>query len=173
MPRFATPLLFALVLFGSGRADGQEVKWRYDYAAARKEASETGKPLLLDFGTEWCGPCRKLEATTFRDPKIVAALNERFVPVKLNGDKETRLVSAMAVDGFPTLIVAGPDGKVSARQSGFLTVSQLADLLSKAPAAKPAPPNGIKTEVAPARTNEFDADRTLFRSILGGLDRGR
>jgi hypothetical protein len=53
--------------------------------------------------------------------------------------------------------------------------------LSKAPAAKPTsptaptaqttPPNWIKPETAPIRTNEFDADRTLFRSILGGLDR--
>jgi thiol:disulfide interchange protein len=157
MPRFAT--LFAVVLFG-GQASGQEVKWRTDYAAARKEAVETGKPLLLDFGTEWCGPCKKLEATTFRDPKVVATLNDRFIPVKLNGDKETRLVAAMSVDGFPTLIVAAPDGKVIARQSGFLTASQFTDLLSKAPAAKPA---------ASPRTPEFDADRALFRSLVSGI----
>ena len=154
MLRFALPLL--VVFVSITRVSGQEVKWRTDFAAARKEAAETGKPMLLDFGTEWCGPCKKLDATTFRDPKIVSALNDRFIPVKLNGDKESRLVSAMAVDGFPTLIVAGPDGKVLARRSGFQTVPQLIDLLNKAPAA------------APRRAAEFDADRTLFRSILGG-----
>jgi thiol-disulfide isomerase/thioredoxin len=54
------------------------------------EAAETGRPLFLKFGSEWCGPCRKLDSTTMRDPKVVASLNAGFIPVKLDGDKESR-----------------------------------------------------------------------------------
>ncbi|MGL6097907.1 MAG: thioredoxin family protein, partial [Fimbriiglobus sp.] len=47
-------------------ATAQDVRWRHDYAAARREAADSGKPLLLDFGTENCVWCRRLDATTFR-----------------------------------------------------------------------------------------------------------
>ena len=64
-------LVFACLVIFSSRSLSQEVNWRHDYTTARKEASETGKPLLMDFGTEACVWCRKLDATTFRDPRVV------------------------------------------------------------------------------------------------------
>jgi len=58
---------------------GQGVSWLNDYNAARRQAHEKNLPLVIDFSTEHCVWCRKLEATTFRDPAIVRMLSERFV----------------------------------------------------------------------------------------------
>ena len=68
-------LLVVVFVTTAGQSHAQEVKWRDDYAAARREATETGKPLLFDFGTEACVWCRKLDATTFRDPASNLLLN--------------------------------------------------------------------------------------------------
>src|SRR4051794_16634069 len=81
-------------LCGDGRAVAQDVKWRHDYAAARKEATATGRPLLLDFGTEQCVWCKKQDATTLKVPGIVDQLNGRFIPVKIDAEKDEWLARA-------------------------------------------------------------------------------
>src|ERR1700685_2729566 len=95
-------VIACLVIFPN-RTLAQDVNWRHDYAAARKEASETGRPLLMDFGTEACVWCRKLDATTFRDPRVVKLLNEPFIPVKIDANREIRLTQALAIDSYPTV----------------------------------------------------------------------
>lgn len=175
----------AVVLVTELGATAQDVRWRHDLAAARKEAAETGKSLLLDFGTESCGWCRKMDATTMRDPAVVKALNERFIPVKLDGNREERLTSALGIEAFPTLVLASPDGKVLDRHTGYADSSRLMGILAKAPAAaKPAPapiPIAVKPVETPRRTEDddwkrakakVDADLTaLFPEIAAGLTR--
>src|SRR5580698_7029158 len=116
-PYFAVAVV--AILSSANPAIAQEVNWRRDYAAARKEATETGKPLLMDFGTAGCMWCRKLDATTFRDPRIVKTLNERFIPLKIDADREIRLVQALGIESYPTIVLASPEGKVLGRQVGF------------------------------------------------------
>src|SRR6266478_6170365 len=91
-------------------AIGQEVEWRQDYNAARREASEKGKPLVIDFGTENCFYCKKLDSTTFRDPAVVGLMNERFIPLKIDANREAPLAEALHVERYPTIVLAGPDG---------------------------------------------------------------
>ncbi len=122
----------------SSVAAADEVLWRYDYQAARQEAQRAGRPLFLDIATEWCGPCRKLEATTFRDPAVVRTLNEQFIPLKLDGGKEKALVEALRVQGFPTLILAAPSGQILQRIEGYVEAAQLREQLRLAAASLPS-----------------------------------
>src|SRR5688572_3324813 len=68
-----------------------EVKWRLDYNIARKEALERKLPIVIDFVTKTCFHCNRMDATTFRDPRIVSLMNERFIPLKMDGDVEVNL----------------------------------------------------------------------------------
>jgi thioredoxin-related protein len=163
---FPVALALASLPFAGGAASADDVKWRTDYAAARKEAAETGRPLLLDFGTEACFWCKKLDATTFRDPKVVKLLNEQFVPVKIDASRHPQLTGALKIDGFPTLILAAADGKVLGRHAGYADVSQLTGLLGKAPA--PAAPVAEKRPT----TEEIDAGlAALFPEIAAALEK--
>lgn len=166
--RLIAALSIVLMCRSADSAAGQEVKWRNDYAAARKEATETGRPLLLDFSTETCFWCKKLDATTFRDPKVAKLLNDGFVAVKIDGNKSPGLAAALAIDSYPTLIVAAPEGKVFGRHAGYLDAGQFAALLARAPAPV-APPKLItdlqKQPPAPANLE------ALFPEIAARLDR--
>lgn len=96
-----------------------EVRWRTDYASARKEAVERGLPLLIDFGTVECFWCKKLDESTFRDARIIAQLNQRFVPLKIDAEREVHLANALRVESYPTLVFAQPDGKIAAFLKGY------------------------------------------------------
>src|SRR3989442_890758 len=89
-----------------------EIRWRTDYAAAVKEAHDRNLPLMVDIGTVNCYWCKKLDDSTLRDPRIIAVLNERFVPLKLDGEKEPALVQHLGIVSYPTMVLAAPDKRI-------------------------------------------------------------
>jgi thioredoxin-related protein len=114
-------VLFALPPAGFG----QEVHWRSDYNAARKESQEKGLPMVIDFGTENCVWCLRQDQTTFRDANIVGALNQKFVPLKVDANREAALAQMLRVQVYPTLVLAGPDGKILATLEGYQDAARL------------------------------------------------
>ena len=63
-PYFVRITLVAVstLVLAAGTVRSQEVQWRHDYDAARKEALDKNRPLLVDFGTPNCFWCRQLDA---------------------------------------------------------------------------------------------------------------
>ncbi len=55
---------------------------------ALKQSATTPKKIFMDVYTEWCGWCKKMDASTFKDPVIVNYINNNFYAVKL--DAETK-----------------------------------------------------------------------------------
>src|SRR2546421_12233400 len=100
-------------------AASAEIQWRHDYAAALKEAQDKTLPLIIDFGTVNCYWCKKLDESTFRDPRIVRAMNDRFVPLKVDGEKEPSLVQLLRISSYPTIVLAGPDKRILGTMEGF------------------------------------------------------
>ncbi len=149
-------ILFSTIAFVGTAAPlaAQEVPWRYDYLAARKEAKEKNKPLVLDFGTADCHWCKKLDLTTFRDPAVVKALTERFIPVKIDGEKEAGLANDLGISSYPTLVYAAPNGKILGQQDGYVEAAKFGQQLERlladsARLAKPAVASN-ETSVPPA-----------------------
>ncbi len=130
LPAVVTAFGFSLVIVGQSQA--QEVRWRHDYAAACREAKETSRPMLLDFGTAGCSWCRKLDSTTFRSPAIARLLGERLIPVKVDAEENPRLAQTLGVQAFPTLIIASSEGKVISRHEGYVDAGELQPILDRA-----------------------------------------
>jgi thioredoxin-related protein len=141
-PQLTTVILLCWLGGQVNRALADEVQWRSDYALARKEAAEKNKPLLLDFGTEDCFWCRRLDLDTFRNPAVVSLVNEQFVPLRVDGQKDARLVETLSIRSYPTLVFAGPNGKILGVQEGYADAERIYDLLRRA-AAMSSPPDGI------------------------------
>lgn len=79
-------------------------------ALARAEAA--GRFVLLDFYADWCVSCKEMEETTFRDPKVLAALaGVRLLraDVTRNDEADRALMKRLGVLGPPTLLFFGPD----------------------------------------------------------------
>ena len=130
-------VLVAMTLAGSVSA--QEVEWREDYNGARREAQERGLPLVLDFSTENCFWCKKLEDTTFRDPQVAPLLRERFVPLKVDAQRNSALTEALRIQSFPTLVLAAPDGKILGTLEGYVEAGRFHEQLQRALASLTSP----------------------------------
>src|SRR5205085_9259312 len=97
----------------------QEIQWRRDYSTAWEESHATGRPLLIDFGTEACFWCKKLDVTTFRDPSVVNLINTEFVALRVDAERTPALARALHVRSYPTIVLGGPDGTVIGRKIGY------------------------------------------------------
>jgi thioredoxin-related protein len=114
-----------------GEARTQEVHWRTDYNAARKEALEKNRPIVLDFGTESCFWCKKLDATTFQEPAVTSLMNEHFIPLKVNAQASVALTEALRIQSFPTIVLAAPDGKILGTLEGYMEASRFQEQLQR------------------------------------------
>src|SRR5260370_15407072 len=113
------------------RAQPPQVNWRHEYNAARKEAEAKGLPLLLDFYTDNCPFCVKMDNSTYRDPKIAAMMNERFIPLKIDGNSERKLADLLGISSYPTMLLAGADGKIVDTIVGYMEVPPFLEKLQR------------------------------------------
>jgi thioredoxin-like negative regulator of GroEL len=124
---------------GIGRAKGDDIQWRESYAVAKKDARETGRPMLMEFGSPACLWCQKLETATLSATEVAKLINQRFIPVKIDATVDVDLASAVGVSSFPTLFVVAPDRTILNRHEGYFEVGDALDFLSEGLAKAPAP----------------------------------
>ena len=98
------------------------VRWTTDWEAALAQAKKENKVVVIDFYADWCVWCRRLDSTTYRDPKVVHYLTERTVPLKLDVDASPgrAMANRYGVDGLPTILILSADGKEIGRIPGYM-----------------------------------------------------
>jgi thioredoxin-related protein len=120
-----------MLLASTATAADLPLLWKSDYHAGRREAAEQGKAVCLVIGGERCVYCKKMDAVTFADPVITAALAKDFITIKIDGGKEAELVKALKVTMYPTTVLAGSDGTIHAFVNGYVEPKQMVEHLSK------------------------------------------
>lgn len=142
-----TLVLLAVTFAGEVFAQ-QAVNWRSDLAAAKLEARQTNRLILVHYWATWCPACYRMEREVFIDPAVAATINERFVPVKLNFDNYQVDARAMGVTILPTDVILSPAGEPVGTLPGFTEPMKYAARLAQ-----------IGTDVRPQTRNDFEQAR--------------
>lgn len=114
---------------------------------AKQRVAGTDKVVVIKFTADWCGPCKMMDRTTWRDQKVVAWVKEYAVAIQVDVDRDKKTASEYNIKAMPTMVILR-EGKEIARSVGAMqpapTLSWMESATGKvatpkAPAAKPAP----------------------------------
>ncbi len=108
--------------------DEEPIRWMsWEEAVAANE--QVKKKFIVDVYTQWCGWCKRMDATTFKDPDVIDYINKYFYAVKLDaeqkGDIEFQGTTFKWVaggrNGVHTLAYSLLDGRMSYPSIVYLT----------------------------------------------------
>lgn len=87
-----------------------------------QELLESGKPLVVDFWAEWCGPCRMISPII---DELATEYEGRVNIGKLNVDENDDVVSEFGIRNIPAILFF-KDGKLVDKQIGATQKANIA-----------------------------------------------
>lgn len=117
-----------------------ELAWMKSESEALTASRASGRPLLIDFGADWCLPCKELEVKIFSEPRIARAMQEKFTLLKIDCTREdedpqiAEIRERYEAAGLPAVRLISPkDGSIVARlDDANITPDDFLALLAKA-----------------------------------------
>ena len=120
MKRFVALIVALIVVLGMTTVVFAEEPFHdISYEKALVKAGAEKKIVMIDFFTTWCGPCKKLDKTTWKDEKVQAWLESKTVALKIDAEKERDLAKQFKVRAYPTMVFIKPDGSLIASMIGY------------------------------------------------------
>ena len=103
----------------------------FDKAAFDRAARE-GKLVLLDGAAEWCHWCHVMDAQTYADARVKAALEKGFVSARVDIDERPDIQERYADYGWPATILFDASGRELGAYRGYLPPDRLLAILDEA-----------------------------------------
>lgn len=86
-----------------------------------KEVIASGKPVVIDFWAEWCGPCRMISPII---EELAAEYEGRVEIGKYNVDEENDLTAEFGIRNIPTILFF-KNGELADKKVGAAQKSEL------------------------------------------------
>jgi len=80
--------VFTVLSFSAHKpvAEGK-IKWM-TWEEAQAAQKKNPKKIFVDVYTDWCGWCKKMDATTFSHPDLIKYVNEKYYAVKFDAEQK-------------------------------------------------------------------------------------
>ena len=135
--RYVQLLILSLILCVAGIASASDrINW-HSYEEGMVLSKIEQKKVFLHFYADWCGFCRKMANTTFKDSLLINFLNDNFMPIMVNTDREPQTAGNYGVSGLPTTVFLTEKGEPIVTVPGYIATDPLMSMLKEI--------NGLKT----------------------------
>ncbi len=113
--------------------NSDRLNWVLTYKEALKRSKEENKPVLMYFtGSDWCGPCIRLDKELFHTEKFKEFSDKELILLEVDIPRQQDLLTQdklsenlylkkkFKVNSFPTLIFVNHRGRKIAEKSGYI-----------------------------------------------------
>ncbi len=91
-----------------------EIAWMSWGSEGFERAKREDKPVLLAISAVWCHWCHVMDETSYSDESVIAAINERYVAIRVDNDRRPDVNARYNQGGWPTTAFLTPDGALLA-----------------------------------------------------------
>ncbi|MFC4262111.1 thioredoxin family protein [Ferruginibacter yonginensis] len=78
-------LVIIFCSFSNKPANKETIRW-LSFDELQSAYQQQPKPIMVDIYTEWCGWCKEMDRTTYKNEKLVTYINEKYYAVKFNAE---------------------------------------------------------------------------------------
>ncbi len=96
-----------------------------------EEVKLKGMLVFVYFRSESCGWCKKFEAEVLTDQRVVSVLEDSYVSVSIEVNRQKEITSDYKVRGTPTLIFLDDELKEIERIPGYVDAETFVSILNK------------------------------------------
>lgn len=116
------------------------IPWQSDFAAASELSAKSGKPMLVYITADWCSYCKKLDGEAWSNARVASAVNDGYIPVKIDGDRQPEVARQFAAQGFPWVVAVRPGQPAVSVAEGYVPSEYMLERLTViSPAANATP----------------------------------
>lgn len=106
------------------------IDWQ-SYTKGMNSAQKNNKAVFLHFYATWCSYCEKMEKESFQNDSIAEYLNNNFLSIRVDVDKERNVADKYNVFALPTTYFFTSSGEKIRSVPGYISKDRLMTLLKK------------------------------------------
>ena len=106
------------------------INWR-SYEEGLVVGKAEKKKVFLHFYADWCVYCGKMAKETFQNPAVISYLNNNFIPVRVDTDREPATAGQYGVTGLPSTWFLTEMGEAIGTIPGFIPPDALLSMLKE------------------------------------------
>jgi thioredoxin 1 len=96
-------------------------------ATFESDVLKSGKPVLVDYWAEWCGPCKMIAPIL---DEVAGTYGDKLQIAKMNVDENREVPAKYGIRGIPTLMLF-KNGELAATKVGAMSKAQLTAFLDQ------------------------------------------
>lgn len=146
MKRLSFLLAFGLFLITNSFKPAGEIQWM-GFNDGYKLARKTGKIMLVDVYTDWCGWCKRMDRDAYAKSEVAEIVGKDFVAVKFNpeldgsylfdgktysGNDLAGAISEYKLSGYPTTVFLNAKTSKKKVVGGYQDAAAMRTLMAQA-----------------------------------------